>query len=44
MIARHMGGILTPQPGIKPSSPASEVDVLTTGPPGKSHALNKDDG
>ena len=33
-----MGGILTPQPGIKPSSPASEVEVLTTGPPGKSQA------
>ena len=39
-----MSGILTPYPGIKPSSPALEVEVLTTGPPGKSHALNKDDG
>ena len=42
--ARHVGGILTPQPGIKPSSPALEVEVLTTVPPGKSHALNIDDG
>ena len=29
-------GILIPQPGIKPASPASEGGFLTTGPPGKS--------
>ena len=29
-------GILVPQPGIKPATPALEGKVLTTGPPGKS--------
>ena len=29
-------GILTPQPGIKPTPPALEGKVLTTGLPGKS--------
>ena len=29
-------GILVPQPGIYPTTPALEGDVLTTGPPGKS--------
>ena len=29
-------GILVPQPGIKPVSPALESRFLTTGPPGKS--------
>ena len=29
-------GILAPQPGIEPTSPAWEVEVLTTGLPGKS--------
>ena len=29
-------GILAPRPGIKPSPPALEGEVLTTGPPGKS--------
>ena len=29
-------GILVPQPGIKPMSPALEGGFLTTGPPGKS--------
>ena len=29
-------GILVPQPGIKPASPALEGGFLTTGPPGKS--------
>ena len=29
-------GILSPLPGIKPSPPALEGEVLTTGPPGKS--------
>ena len=29
-------GILVPQPGIKPASPALEGGYLTTGPPGKS--------
>ena len=28
-------GILVPQPGIEPGSPALEGEVLTTGPPGK---------
>ena len=31
------GGILAPRPGIKPTSPALEGKVLTTGPPGKPH-------
>ena len=30
-------GILVPQPGIEPASPASENRFLTAGPPGKSH-------
>ena len=29
-------GILAPRPGIKPTPPALEGEVLTTGPPGKS--------
>ena len=29
-------GILAPQPGIEPTHPALEGEVLTTGPPGKS--------
>ena len=29
-------GILIPQPGIKPTPPALEGEVSTTGPPGKS--------
>ena len=29
-------GILVPQPGIEPTSPALEGRFLTTGPPGKS--------
>ena len=29
-------GILAPQPGIEPATPALEDDVLTTGPLGKS--------
>ena len=28
------------QPGIEPTSPALEGEVLTTGPPGKSHDLS----
>ena len=28
-------GILVPQPGIKPTTPALEGEALTTGPPGK---------
>ena len=31
--------ILTPQPGIEPSVPALEGEVLTTGLPEKSHEL-----
>ena len=30
-------GILAPQPGIKPTPPALEGKVLTTGPPGRSY-------
>ena len=30
-------GILVPQPGIEPTSPALEDGFLTTGPPGRSH-------
>ena len=30
-------GILVPQPGIEPESPALEGEFLTPGPPGKSH-------
>ena len=33
---RKACGILAPQPGIEPATPALEGDVLTTGPPGKS--------
>ena len=29
-------GTLDPQPGIEPTFPASEGEVLSTGPPGKS--------
>ena len=29
-------GILAPRPGIEPTPPAWEGEVLTTGPPGKS--------
>ena len=32
-------GILVPQPGIKPASPALEGGLLTTGPPGKSQDI-----
>ena len=32
-------GILAPWPGVEPASPALEDEVLTTGPPGKSHIL-----
>ena len=34
-------GILVPQPGIEPMSPALEGGFLTTGPPGKSPNLQK---
>ena len=33
-------GILVPQPGIKPMSPALQGRFLTTGPPGKSPLLS----
>ena len=38
-------GILVPQPGIEPASPALEGRFLTTGPPGKSlgHLVNNAD-
>ena len=29
---------IAPQPGIESASPALEAEVLTTGPPGKSHS------
>ena len=32
-------GILAPQPGIEPTPPALEGEVLTIGPPGKSQTL-----
>ena len=32
-------GILVPQPGIEPMSPAVQGTYLTAGPPGKSHTL-----
>ena len=32
-------GILAPQPGIRPTPPALEDEVLTTGPPGKPPGL-----
>ena len=35
-LAYEACGILAPQPGIEPTSPALEGEVLTTGPPGKS--------
>ena len=31
--------ILAPQPGIEPTSPALEAEVLHTGPPGKSQVV-----
>ena len=33
---REACGIRVPQPGIEPAPPVWEVEVLTTGPPGKS--------
>ena len=33
---REVCGILVPQPGIEPTAPALEGEVLTTGQPGKS--------
>ena len=35
---RHVG-ILVPQPGIEPMTPALQGRFLTTGPPGKSPGL-----
>ena len=39
---REACGILAPRPGIKPTPPALEGEVLTTGPPEESpsHCLN----
>ena len=34
-------GILIPQWGMEPTSPALESEVLTTGPPGKSNLFFK---
>ena len=36
---REAYGILAPQPGIEPTPPALEGEVLTTGPPEKSPRL-----
>ena len=36
LVAPKACGILIPQPGIEPVSPALEGGFLTTGPPGKS--------
>ena len=35
-LGHEAGGILAPQPGIKPSPPALEGNILTAGSPGKS--------
>ncbi len=37
--AHEACGILVPRPGIEPTSPALEGEVLTTGPPAKSQML-----
>ena len=37
LFGHEAGGILPPQPGLEPAPPALEGEVLTTGPPGKSH-------
>ena len=37
LAVRHVGS-LTPLPGIKPTPPSLESEVLTTGPPGSLHA------
>ena len=34
-------GILAPRPGVEPAPPALEGGVLTTGPSGKSQALQE---
>ena len=36
LFGREACGILAPQPGIEPASPALEGEVLTIGPPMKS--------
>ena len=36
LAVRHVGS-LTPLPGIKPTPPSLESEVLTTGPPGSLH-------
>lgn len=43
-LAPEVCGILTPQPGIKPSFPPLESDVLTNGLPGMSQRLRIFDG
>ena len=42
-IGREACGILAPWPGIDPAPPALEGEVLTTGPPGKSHEASPSD-
>ena len=37
---RKACGILAPRPGIEPTPPALEGEVLTTGPPGKSLSVH----
>ena len=34
-LGHEASGMLAPWPGIKPTSPALEGELLTTGPPGK---------
>ena len=35
---RHVGGILAPRPEMEPTLPALDLEVLTSGPPGKADA------
>ena len=40
LLGREACGIFAPQPGIKPTSPTLEGELLTTGPPVKPLYLN----
>ena len=37
IFAHEAYGILSPQPGIEPTPPSMEGEILTSGPPGMSH-------
>ena len=39
LVAPQYVGMLAPQPGIEPASPALEGGFLTTGPPGKNQRM-----